>query len=88
MSTTVREYSGSGFPSGPISGNGTAAGGTALLVGSAWRSSSTGETFETLNPANGQVLAHVAAAAGDPITAYRSACRGSWRAPGSSPRSR
>jgi aldehyde dehydrogenase (NAD+)/betaine-aldehyde dehydrogenase len=62
MSTTVREYSGSGFPSGPITGNGTAAVATALLIGSAWRPSSTGDTFETLNPANGQVLAQVATA--------------------------
>src|SRR4051794_29708982 len=77
MPTTVREYSGSGFPSGPITGDGTAAVSTALLIGSAWRPSSTGDTFATLNPANGQVLANVATASGadvdDAVAAARAA---------------
>ncbi|HST83406.1 MAG TPA: aldehyde dehydrogenase family protein [Kineosporiaceae bacterium] len=77
MSITVREYSGSGFPSGPITGDGTGANGTALLIGSTWRPSSTGDTFETRNPANGQVLAHIAAASptdvDDAVAAARAA---------------
>jgi aldehyde dehydrogenase (NAD+)/betaine-aldehyde dehydrogenase len=67
MSMTVRAYSGSGFGSTPITGDGTGADDTALLIGSTWRPSSTGDTFETLNPANGQVLAHVAAASGTDV---------------------
>ena len=76
MSTTVREYSGSGFPSGPVTGDGGATG-TALLIGSAWRPGSTGDSFPTLNPADGRVLAHVATASAtdvdDAVAAARAA---------------
>ena len=81
MSTTVREYSGSGFPSGPITGDGTAANGTALLIGSAWLPSSTGDTFESLNPANGQVLAHVATASSADVDAAVAAARAAMSDP-------
>ena len=61
MSTTVQHRSG-GFPSGPVTGAGTSAPGTNLLIGPDWRPGSTAATFTTRNPADGRVLAQVALA--------------------------
>ena len=61
MSTTVQHRSG-GFPSGPVTGAGTSAPGTNLLIGPDWRPGSTAATFTTRNPADGRVLARVALA--------------------------
>src|SRR4051812_6267567 len=61
MSTTVQHRSG-GFPSGPVTGEGTSAPGTNLLIGPDWRPGSTAATFTTRNPADGRVLAQVALA--------------------------
>ncbi len=63
MSTTVQRRSG-GFPAGPVTGaesDGDVPA-TALLIGRDWRPGSTAATFPTRNPANGRVLADVAAA--------------------------
>ncbi|MFI5894517.1 aldehyde dehydrogenase family protein [Actinoplanes sp. NPDC051513] len=63
MSTTVQHRPG-GFPTGPVTGDesGGDAPATALLIGHDWRAGSTAATFPTRNPANGRVLADVAAA--------------------------
>src|SRR3954454_7222280 len=61
MSTTVQHRSG-GFPSGPVTGEGTSAPGTNLLIGPEWRPGSTAATFTTRNPADGRALAQVALA--------------------------
>jgi acyl-CoA reductase-like NAD-dependent aldehyde dehydrogenase len=61
------------FPSGLVTGADPVSG-TALLIGPDWRPGSTGATFETRNPADGSVLAHVALASdGDVDEAVRAA---------------
>jgi aldehyde dehydrogenase (NAD+) len=54
-----------------------------LLIGGAWVDAVSGRTFETRNPANGALLAHVAEGGADDIdlavTAARRAFEGPWR---------
>lgn len=54
---------------------------TQLLVGGAWRPSSTGETFATLDPATGSTLAHVAAASATDVDDAVAAARQAMRSP-------
>ena len=53
-----------------------------LFVDGAWRSSLSGETFETLNPADGSVLGHAASAGVEDVDvavrAARTALEGAW----------
>ncbi|WP_221328837.1 aldehyde dehydrogenase [Actinoplanes sp. L3-i22] len=62
MSTTVQRSG--GFPAGPVTGDepGGQVPATALLIGPHWRAGSTGAAFATRNPADGRILAAVAAA--------------------------
>ena len=54
-----------------------------LLIGGEWVDSTSGETYETLNPATGEVLTRVASAtaedAGKAVNAARAAFNGPWR---------
>src|SRR5690606_28133921 len=56
-------------------------GGTSLFIGGEWKKAANGTTFETVNPANGEVLARVAEAGEDDVDVAVKAARkaqGPW----------